>query len=109
MQKIDPYHLFASILTMGSLAGLASVLRSGKELTPRAIISAMLNSGLISLCVGLTWYEYFQGQDHVWFTVGVSLFAGLGGATALDFVMSALKHGIKVNVVVDEEDDDARQ
>ena len=77
----DPMHVFMASGGLSSFAGLAELLRSGRPITPRAVIAAMLNSGLIGLALGLIWYTYFLGMGNIYFLVGVCTLAGLGGAT----------------------------
>ncbi len=92
MERLDPIWVFISTFAITSFAGLAALLRSGKELTVRAIVSAMLNSGLLGLAIGMIWYKYYF-SDNVWFLIGVSLLAGLGGMTVVDFLLQILRKG----------------
>ena len=57
--------------------------------------------------VALTWYEYFNGRDHIYFMIGVSLLAGLGGSTTVDFLLQVFRRsitGIQVNLDQDDEE-----
>lgn len=85
----DPLRLFEATSALSSFAGLAELLRSGRPITTRAVLSAMLNSGLIGLAIGLVWYHKFLGDGNVYFLVGVCVLAGLGGATFIDFAISS--------------------
>lgn len=83
---MDSVHMtFAFIFLGGSLGGLAALLRTNKNLSWRNIVSAMLNSGIITLVIGLVWYKQYA-ETNLYFLLGVSLLAGLGGATTIDFV-----------------------
>jgi len=89
--KLNPIHVFISAFGVSSFAGLAALLRAGKEVGWVSILSAMLNSGLLGLAITLSWYVKFQ--DNIYFLIGVCILAGLGGATMVDFVVQALKSG----------------
>lgn len=88
----DPIWLFIATFLMSSFAGLASLLRSGKNISTRSATSAMLNSGLLGLAFSLIWYKYYF-IDNIYFLVGISLLAGLGGNTIIDFVLEVLRNG----------------
>lgn len=85
MDERNPNQLFGFIFTVSSVAGLASFLRSSQPFNARYVISAFLNSGLFGVSVAAIWYEYYGGAAHPWFMVGVSILAGLGGTSAIDF------------------------
>jgi len=87
MQDNDPYTLFGVTFGISSIAGLAALLRSKQELTQRLVISAFLNAGLFGTGVAMVWYECYGGKAHPWFVMGISLLAGLGGTTLLDFCL----------------------
>lgn len=72
-----------------SFSGLATHLRSGSPLTTRMVLAAVLNSGLVGLIVALMGYKTFQ--DNLTYLLGLSLLAGIGGATLLDFMVALLK------------------
>lgn len=91
--RLSPIQVFLSAFTISSVAGLAAYLRSGRPLSWRQTISAMLNSGLLGLAIAFLWYTYFNGKDNVWFLLGVSLLAGLGGISLLDFALQIAKKG----------------
>ena len=106
LEPIDPLRLFGAVFGLSSFAGLASLLRSGRPVSPLAIASAMLNSGLLGLGIFLMWYTYFRNGDNIAFLVAVCLFAGLGGATVLDFIVAAVKNG-GINIQIRTGDSDA--
>ena len=91
--RLSPVEIFLSSFAICSVAGLAAHLRGNRDLTMRQTVSAMLNSGLLGLAIAFLWYTYFDGQDNVWFLMGVSLLAGLGGVSLLDFLLMVIKRG----------------
>jgi len=102
----DPPTVFGATFTISSLAGLAQLLRSGKELSRRSIISAMLNSGIFGLVIALVWWEKYAVEPNgVWFLMGVSLMAGLGGVTLLDFVIEMIRGTGKISIKLESDDD----
>lgn len=89
--KINPISVFISAFGVSSFAGLAALLRAGKQVNWIAVVSAVLNSGFLGLAIALLWYTKFQ--DNVYFLIGICILAGLGGATMVDFVVQAVKTG----------------
>ncbi len=83
-----------------SFAGLATQLRSGALLTPRSVLAAMLNSGFIGTIIALIGYKTFA--DNLPYLVGMSLLAGIGGATMLDFVLQIVKRKLGVTIRIDQ-------
>lgn len=102
--KLGVIEVLTSCFTISSLGGMAALLRSGKVITWRTGASAFLYSGIMGLVIGLVWYQYFSGQDNVYFLIGVSGLAGLGGTTLLDFVMQVMAKG-GVSIIVVPKDD----
>lgn len=94
MDDLDPMKTFASASGLGSLAGLAYLLRSGKELTRTAIASAMINSGLTSLAIAFLWFNYYREQNNTYFLLGICTLAGLGGASVTDLLVTLFKKNI---------------
>lgn len=84
------YWLLSAIVPISSLAGLAALLRSDEPITWRAGLSATLNSGLFSLCIGSLMLHKF-GEDGWMLILGVSVLSGLGGNAALYFGIELLK------------------
>ena len=95
VDALDPMKTFATATGLGSVAGLAYLLRSGKPLTRVSVLSAIINSGMTSLVIALMWWKYYSGDGNEYFLVGVSTLAGLGGASVTDFLVQALKRQIK--------------
>lgn len=84
MNEGEPLKVFSYIFGMSSIAGLAALMRSGKDLTLRAITTASLNSGVMGVSIAMIWVHLY-GIDHIWFVSGISLLAGLGGTSLMDF------------------------
>ncbi len=89
-QPPNPLWVFVSSFLVSAFAGVAALLRSGVSLTRLRVLSAVLNSGLVGLAISLMWYAHMK--DNVYFLVGVSAVAGLGGMTTVDFVAAALRN-----------------
>lgn len=105
---VEPLKIMGAIFVVCSLGGLASLLRSDKPITVRLVMSALLNSGLIGLVIALVWWNSYK-DTNLYFLTGVSLLAGMGGATAIDFLYQFAakrfmgKTGIKI--VIQQDDD----
>ena len=76
---------------LGSIAGLAALLRAkGELLTKRAFFAALLNSGLFAIGMGI--YVVHQlGSQNLPIAIALSILAGLGGSALIDFLIGALK------------------
>jgi deoxyhypusine synthase len=88
-----------SAFSIASLGGLAALLRSRKEITLRNFLSAILSSGLLGLCIALTWFTYYSEKGDMYFVLGVSGFAGVGGMSVIDFLLQVIKNG-GIDIVV---------
>lgn len=82
--------VFVSSFGLASCAGLASLLRSERPLSPLKVASAMLNSGLLGLGLSLLWYERFR--DNIYALVGATVLAGMGGAPFVELVLGLLRN-----------------
>lgn len=102
MNRLDLVRLFLAIFGISSLAGLAALLRSGRDLTLRSVASSLLNSGLLGTAIGMFWYHYYPA--NIVFVFVVSILAGLGGMSLLDFLLMVIRKGLKVSITVEEED-----
>lgn len=91
MERVNPIAVFFSAFGVASFAGLAALLRAGKQVNAVSVISALLNSGFLGLAIALLWYTKFQ--DNIYFLIGICVLAGLGGATLVDFAVEAIKNG----------------
>lgn len=87
---LEPVRLFGGIYLAASLAGLSALLRSKQPLTVRAVVSAMLNSGFIGTIIGLVWYMQYR-DTNLFFLVGVSVLAGLGGGATIEFAFQLVR------------------
>lgn len=98
--RLSPQDVLLACFTLSSVAGLASLLRSGRRLTWRMLIATWLYSGVFGLVIGLVWYNWFDGQtQNHFFLIGVSGLAGLGGMSVLDFVVQVVgRGGLKVTI-----------
>ena len=102
--KFDPKLTLSAAFAISSLGGLAAMLRSNKPLSVRAVLSAILYSGVMGLIIALLWYNYFDGNGNIYFLLGVSGLAGVGGTTVLDFVVQAFKSGgVHITITPGEE------
>lgn len=93
----SPEHwmLFFGIFLFSSVGGLASLLREGETLTARQVLSAALNSGLAGMACALILWKRFHGEDlHL--LLGISVLAGFGGTTLLDFLVQIAKERVRV-------------
>lgn len=103
--KLTPLQVFLLCFGISSLAGIAALLRSNKQLTARTIASASLYSGLFGLVIGLIWYNYFA-PTNLFFLIGVSGLAGLGGVSLLDVLLQLIASGLKIRISVEADDED---
>lgn len=101
--RLSPLQALLAAFTISSLGGLASLLRSHKPITLRALLAASLYSGLMGLIIALLWYNFFDGKGNIYFLLGVSGLAGIGGTTVIDFVIQVLKRG-GVNITITPQD-----
>lgn len=104
--EFDPLRIFLAAFTISSLGGLAALLRSKRDITWRIGISASLYSGLMGLIIALLWYNYYDGDGNMYFLLGISGLAGIGGTTVVDFIIQVLKKG-GVNITIAPVDGDA--
>lgn len=84
-----------------SFAGLAEHLRSGKAVTRRAVAAAMLNSGIIGTIIALIGYK--QYVDDLPYLIGMSMLAGIGGATMIDFAIQALRRKLGITIRIEQD------
>ena len=93
--QMEPkYALLAMIFPICSLSGLAAMLRSDQELTPRAILSAVLNSGFFGVVVAGLMVHHF-GMESLTLIIAVSILSGLGGTSMVEFGTEALKSYVR--------------
>ena len=87
--QLDPLWLFVLAFIIAAMAGVATVLRTVEKITVRVILSAILNSGALGLCIALILFTWCK--DNTWFLLGLCLLAGLGGMTALGFLLMIVR------------------
>ena len=93
-----PLQVFAACFIIASFGGVAALLRSGRTLEWRAVVSSLVYSGVVGLVIGLVCYKYFE-NDNIYLLIGCSGLAGLGGTTVLDFMVQVLaKGGVSINI-----------
>ena len=92
-EKLSPVQVLLSAFALSSFGGLAALLRSHRPLSWRLVFAATLYSGLLGLIIALVWYNQFEGAENMYFLLGISGLAGIGGTTVLDFVLQLLKGG----------------
>ncbi len=73
-----------------SLAGLAELMRSDRDITVREVASSLLNSGILGGAVFAVWWNY-GGETNPVFVAGVCVLAGLGGTAMVEFGVALLK------------------
>jgi hypothetical protein len=95
MSARDPYTLFTASYLLSSFAGLAALLRSGLPLSWRLVASAFLNSGLFGVAVAMIWCELYGEIKYPWFMLGVSILAGLGGTSLVDFAFQCFRESLR--------------
>ncbi len=105
--KLRPLEVLLSCLAIASLGGFFSLLRSQQPLTARGLVAATLYSGLIGLVIGLLWFNYFA-PANLFFLIGTSGLAGLGGVTLLDVVVNVIAKG-GVNITIKPKSDGSEE
>lgn len=91
---LHPLLVAAAIFPLGALAGLAMLVRSEREITPRELIAATLTSALFSACVFLIGHAKLGGEAMS-YLVGVSILAGFGTNTLLGAAIKSLESVVK--------------
>ncbi|MEW5709816.1 MAG: hypothetical protein AB1830_13075 [Pseudomonadota bacterium] len=92
----DAWMVAALAFLGASFAGLANQLRLHNTVTWRSIVAALLNSGFVGLIVAMLGYKTFQ--DNLPYLYGISLLAGIGGASLLDFMIEGLRRWLSAFV-----------
>ena len=95
---IDPEKLFLMIGGLCSVAGLAQLLRSDKEITIRNVLSAITMSVVVGVGIAMIWYHQW-GDESPWFLFGLSTFASIGGADVIKLVFAfwAKRAGVPIS------------
>lgn len=88
--------LFLAAMFIGSsLSGLALLLWENKPLTKWQRIGGVLLSGFAGCIVALLLYEKMHDSPAV--LAGISLLAGIGGASTIEFLMALAKKKLTNN------------
>ena len=87
---LSPVQVFISCFTIASLAGFFTHLRGSKPLRLREVLSVTFYTGLFGLVIGLMWHNYFA-PGNLYFLIGISGLAGLGGTTMLNTIIKAVQ------------------
>ena len=74
--------------TLGSLAGLADLLRSGRKLGPRVICASFLWHGLLSTAAALLLSSQMESKAILY---GVSILVGTGTYSIIDIVIAGIR------------------
>ena len=75
--------------TLGSAAGIASLLRSKVKITRRTLAAAVIYNGLASLAVAWLIADKLNGDPGM---IGaVCILSGIGGASVLDVVIAGVR------------------
>lgn len=96
----SPWMTSFLVFVGASFAGLASHLREGQPLERRAVLSAMLNSGIFSAAIFLMAYKNLS--DNVPGLVGLSLLAGIGSSSLVSFALALLRRRLALLLGADQ-------
>jgi len=88
------------------MAGIASLLRSGKRLSWRAIATSLVYNGTVGLAIAFCWFRWFDGNKaDTFFMMGLATLTVLSGTASLELILNLLrKGGITINVFPKQED-----
>jgi ABC-type uncharacterized transport system permease subunit len=90
MDNKNWFYLIVGVFFASSLSGLAALLRSRQKITKRAVTSSLLNSGFCGLACALLMIHKL-GAESVPLVVAISILAGLGGTSVIDFLGELFK------------------
>lgn len=100
MQLRETALLFASCCALSSLAGLSYLLRSGQALNWRTVAAAILWNGLAGLAWSFLGF-HFLGEKQIYLLLGMSILAGIGSVSLVDFLWQFLTGRLSVTVRLD--------
>lgn len=100
---LTPLSVFISCFSIAALCGFFTHLRSGAPLLAREVIAVTFYSGFIGLVIGLMWFRYFS-PGNLYFLIGVSGLAGLGGTTMSAAIIKRLQKAA-FNLPMDDDKD----
>ena len=95
----EPLKILGVTFLLGGLAGLAALLRSPDKLTRRAVVSAILNSSLLSMGSAALWWWKAPESNFI-LLMAVSILIGLGGNTSVGIVTAMFQK--KFNIIIAE-------
>lgn len=98
---------FAHLIAGCLLAGLAQLLWDGKKIGKARALGAVLMSGFAGLIVGAMLYSHLKDDLHL--LTGVSLLAGIGGASTIDLLTTLLARRMGIEKEEEEEKNDTEQ
>lgn len=81
-----------------SMLGLSMLLRSGHELTHRAVVGALLHSAVWGVVVFLLTYSTLKADLPM--LLGLSMMSGLGSASLVDLVLMGVKQRFGISVTI---------
>lgn len=84
--NLQTYSLYAYGFLVSALAGFAWLLRSKDPITPRSVLSAMLNTGMIGLGLCFLWCNAYR--DHPETLLGMCALSGICGVRLVSMVSS---------------------
>ena len=85
------FYFLGVTFIISSIAGLAAMMRSERNVTKKLVFVAMLTSGLFGLGICSWIYADLEPMQ----LISVSIFAGLGGMSLLDIAIQKIKNKIK--------------
>lgn len=93
MQDDVPYtalEILSFIFGVSSIAGLTRLLKSNKQLTTRAVLSAMLSTGLYSLGMAFVLWKTMDADREL--MTGLAILSGIGSQTAVEFIWTVIRN-----------------
>jgi hypothetical protein len=91
--------LFMAFSGVGaSLMGLSVLLRSGTQLTTRAVTGALLHSLVWGIVIFLVAYSSMKNELPM--LLGLSILSGLGTASVADLLLMVVKHRLGISVTI---------
>ena len=83
--------MFAVAFLLAAAGGFAWFLRGQKSMEVRAVVSALLNSGLLGLATAMIWFGWSTTGNDVWLILGTVTLSSLGGLSMVRFALGLLK------------------
>lgn len=89
----DPLKYFAAIFVLTSVAGLAAIYRAGKVPEWERVLACTVTSGLLGVAFAMYGWEHYPAAP--WTCAAVSILAGIGGMSTVDFVLTTARSFIR--------------